>query len=160
MCIDIDYLFKCIYSSKCSSCNIPVIWSVFQTYKLFEKLAEHDRERLLTELRKREESQRVPPAVQELEITDESHKVSEEQSSEVVQAEGSSENASDVSSQVKARSSSERSSSPDHASAASKDSDQWVKQLLIRSLYNNKYLFTCLSVFQESEYISGEPWQL
>lgn len=107
-----------------------MVRSVFQTFKLFEKLAEHDRERLLTELRRREESQCVPPAVQELEITDESHKDSEEQSSEAVQAEGSSVNAADVSCQVKARSSSERSSSsssssvPDQASAASKDPEQ------------------------------------
>lgn len=101
-----------------------MIRSVFQTFKLFEKLAEHDRERLLTELRRREESQCVPPAVQELEITDESHKVSEEQSKEAAQAESSSVNAADVSSQVKACSSPERSSVPDQASAASKDSDQ------------------------------------
>lgn len=105
---------------------MAVIRSVFQTFKLFEKLAEHDRERLLTELRQREESQSVPPAVQELEIADESHKVSEERSSEAVQAEGSSVNAADESSQLKAGSSSERSSSsvPDQASAASKGSDQ------------------------------------
>lgn len=104
-----------------------MIQSVFQTFNLFEKLAEHDRERLLTELRRREESQCVPPAVQELEITDESHKDSEEQGSEAVQAEGSSVNAADVSCQAKARSSSEKSgnsSVADQASAASKDSEQ------------------------------------
>lgn len=100
---------------------MPVIRSVFQTFKLFEKLAEHDRERLLTELRKKEESQCVPPAVQELEITDESHKVSEEQSKEVVQAESSSVNAADVSSQVEARSERTSSSVPDQASTASED---------------------------------------
>lgn len=103
-----------------------VIGSVFQTFKLFEKLAERDRERLLTELRRREESRCVPPAVQELEITDESHKDPEEQSSEAVQAESSSDNTADVSSQAKTGSLSERSSSsvPDQASAASKVSDQ------------------------------------
>lgn len=99
--------------------------SVFQTFKLFEKLADHDRERLLTELRRREESQCVPPAVQELEISDESPDVPKEQSNEAVQSETSSMNATDVTSEVTARSSAETSSStPNQASAASKDSDQ------------------------------------
>ena len=48
--------------------------SPLQTFKLFEKLAEHDRERHL-----REESRSVPPAVQELEIATEE---TEEQSTE------------------------------------------------------------------------------
>lgn len=55
---------------------------VFKTFKLFEKLAEHDRERQLSELQKREESQCVPPAVQELEISAEPPEESEEQSTE------------------------------------------------------------------------------
>uniref|UniRef100_H3D7S3 NudC domain containing 3 n=1 Tax=Tetraodon nigroviridis TaxID=99883 RepID=H3D7S3_TETNG len=99
---------------------------VLKTFELFEKLAEHDRERLLAELRRREESQRVPPVVQELEITDEAHTVSEEQSSEPVQVESSSVAAEEVSSQVEAQSSSESSNSsvPNQAAAASKDSDQ------------------------------------
>lgn len=95
---------------------MPVIGSVFQTFKLFERLAEQDRERLLTELRRREESQSVPSAVQELEITDESHKVSEEQSSEAAKAESTSCSSSG--------SSSSGGGVPDQASAASKDSDQ------------------------------------
>ncbi|KAG7218757.1 hypothetical protein INR49_007294 [Caranx melampygus] len=37
------------------------------TFKLFEKVAEHDRERRQSEMQKREESRSVPPAVQELE---------------------------------------------------------------------------------------------
>lgn len=41
---------------------------VSKTFKLFEKLAEHDRERRLSERQKREESPCVPPAVQELEV--------------------------------------------------------------------------------------------
>lgn len=116
--------------------TFDVTGSVFQTFELFEKLAEHDRERLLAELRRREESQRVPPVVQELEITDEAHTVSEEQSSEPVQVESSSVAAEEVSSQVEAQSSSESSNSsvPNQAAAASKDSDQCVKRLLSKSL--------------------------
>lgn len=54
---------------------------VFKTFKLFEKLADHDRERQLSELQKREESRCVPPAVQELEIvTDSTPEETEEQS--------------------------------------------------------------------------------
>ncbi|XP_037609661.1 nudC domain-containing protein 3 [Sebastes umbrosus] len=56
---------------------------VFKTFKLFEKLAEHDRERQLSELQKREESRCVPPAVQELEIVaDSPPEETEEQSAE------------------------------------------------------------------------------
>ncbi|XP_078127069.1 nudC domain-containing protein 3 [Sander vitreus] len=55
---------------------------VFKTFKLFEKLAEHDRERQQSELQKREESQCVPPAVQELEISDQPPEEREEPSTE------------------------------------------------------------------------------
>ncbi|XP_035524258.1 nudC domain-containing protein 3 [Morone saxatilis] len=54
---------------------------VFQTFKLFEKMADHDRERQLSELQKREESRSVPPAVQELEIAAEPPEGAEEKSS-------------------------------------------------------------------------------
>ncbi|TNM92084.1 hypothetical protein fugu_019096 [Takifugu bimaculatus] len=84
---------------------------VLKTFKLFEKLADHDRERLLTELRRREESQCVPPVAQELEISDESHKEPEEQRVEAAQLESSSANAVEGSSQVTVCSSSETSGS-------------------------------------------------
>lgn len=41
-----------------------------QTFQAFEKLANQDRERKLIELQKRQEGHCVPPAVQELEITE------------------------------------------------------------------------------------------
>ncbi|XP_029693090.1 nudC domain-containing protein 3 isoform X2 [Takifugu rubripes] len=83
---------------------------VLKTFKLFEKLADHDRERLLTELRRRDESQCVPPVAQELEIS-ESHKEPEEQRVEAAQLESSSANAVEGSSQVTVCSSSETGSS-------------------------------------------------
>ncbi|XP_019134244.1 nudC domain-containing protein 3 [Larimichthys crocea] len=56
---------------------------VFKTYKLFEKMADHDRARQLSELQKREDSGSVPPpAVQELEIAAEPSEGTEEQSAE------------------------------------------------------------------------------
>lgn len=70
---------------------------VFKTYKLFEKMAEHDRERRMNELLKREESQCVPPAVQELEIAAEPPEGTEEQSTEAAQTESSSLDAGDAS---------------------------------------------------------------
>uniref|UniRef100_A0A3Q2Q5K5 NudC domain-containing protein 3 n=1 Tax=Fundulus heteroclitus TaxID=8078 RepID=A0A3Q2Q5K5_FUNHE len=42
-----------------------------QTFRLFEKLAEQDRERALSERQKRQESARAPPAAQELEVASE-----------------------------------------------------------------------------------------
>uniref|UniRef100_A0A1A8JFM0 NudC domain-containing protein 3 n=1 Tax=Nothobranchius kuhntae TaxID=321403 RepID=A0A1A8JFM0_NOTKU len=54
---------------------------VLKTFKLFEKLADHDRERMLSEQQKREESKRAPLAVQELEVTCESPEEMKEQSS-------------------------------------------------------------------------------
>ncbi|KAM9338253.1 nudC domain-containing protein 3 isoform 2-T2 [Symphorus nematophorus] len=63
---------------------------VLKTFKLFEKVAEHDRERQLSELQKREESRCVPPAVQELEIAAEPAEGTEEQNStEAAQTESS-----------------------------------------------------------------------
>lgn len=57
---------------------------VLKTFKSFEKLAEQDRERQLSELQKREESRCVPPpAVQELEITSEPREETAEPSAEV-----------------------------------------------------------------------------
>lgn len=60
---------------------------VLKTFKLFEKLAEHDRERQQSELRRRQERCVPPPAVQELEVSTEEV---EEQSTEAGQAESSS----------------------------------------------------------------------
>ncbi|XP_051268389.1 nudC domain-containing protein 3 [Dicentrarchus labrax] len=68
---------------------------VFQTFKLFEKMADHDRERQLSELQKREESRSVPPAVQELEIAAEPPEGTEEKSAEAAQTQSSSSSSSD-----------------------------------------------------------------
>eukprot|EP00064_Thunnus_orientalis_P015048 superscaffoldBa00002719_g15097 len=62
---------------------------VLKTFKLFEKVAEHDRERHLSELQRREESKSVPPAVQELEITSGPQEETKEQSAEEAQMESS-----------------------------------------------------------------------
>lgn len=65
-----------------------------QTYKVFEKLAEHDREARVSQLQKREEKERqsVPAAVQELEITsDTPPEETEEPSRVAAQAETCSE---------------------------------------------------------------------
>uniref|UniRef100_A0A3Q0S662 NudC domain-containing protein 3 n=1 Tax=Amphilophus citrinellus TaxID=61819 RepID=A0A3Q0S662_AMPCI len=62
---------------------------VLKTFKLFEKLAEHDREKALSDLKKREESTYVPPPVQELEVASEPCKETEEQSTEAAQMESS-----------------------------------------------------------------------
>ncbi|KAK7895458.1 hypothetical protein WMY93_020783 [Mugilogobius chulae] len=45
---------------------------VLKTFRLFEKVAERDRERQLSELQRREESRSVPAAIQELEVSSES----------------------------------------------------------------------------------------
>ncbi|XP_041826810.1 nudC domain-containing protein 3 isoform X2 [Melanotaenia boesemani] len=71
---------------------------VLKTFKLFEKLAEHERERALSELQKREESKHVPAAIQELEVTSEACREMEEQSStEAAQMESSSSDTGDAS---------------------------------------------------------------
>ncbi|XP_070781044.1 nudC domain-containing protein 3 [Enoplosus armatus] len=70
---------------------------VFKTFKLFEKVADHDRERRLSELQKREESRCVPPAVQELEIAAEPPEEAEEPSTEAEQTESSTSDAGGVS---------------------------------------------------------------
>ncbi|XP_022064712.2 nudC domain-containing protein 3 [Acanthochromis polyacanthus] len=70
---------------------------VLKTFKLFEKLAEHDRERMLSELQRREESRGVPPAVQELEVPSEPHQETQEQSTEAAQVESSPSDAADAS---------------------------------------------------------------
>ncbi|XP_008302972.1 nudC domain-containing protein 3 [Stegastes partitus] len=62
---------------------------VQKTFKLFEKLAEHDRERMLSELQRREESRGVPSAVQELEVASEPHQETVEPSTEAVQIKSS-----------------------------------------------------------------------
>ncbi|XP_029371162.1 nudC domain-containing protein 3 [Echeneis naucrates] len=60
---------------------------VQKSFKLFEKLAEHDRERQLSELQKREQNRRIPPAVQELEVSTEPPEGAPEQSVEAAQVE-------------------------------------------------------------------------
>ncbi|XP_023268212.1 nudC domain-containing protein 3 [Seriola lalandi dorsalis] len=62
---------------------------VLKTFKLFEKVAEHDRERQLSERQKREESRCVPPAVQELEVATEPREQPQEPSTEAAQEESS-----------------------------------------------------------------------
>ena len=72
--------------------------SVFpQTFKLFENLAEHERERALGELQKREESKRVPAVVQELEVTSEPCEEKEQSGAEAAQVESTPSDSGDVS---------------------------------------------------------------
>uniref|UniRef100_A0A3P8SAE6 NudC domain-containing protein 3 n=1 Tax=Amphiprion percula TaxID=161767 RepID=A0A3P8SAE6_AMPPE len=70
---------------------------VLKTFKLFEKLAEHDRERMLSELQRREENRGVPQSVQELEVPSEPHQETQEQSTEAAQVESSASDAVDAS---------------------------------------------------------------
>ncbi|XP_010772474.1 nudC domain-containing protein 3 [Notothenia coriiceps] len=65
---------------------------VLKTFKNFEKLADQDRERQLSEVQRREQSRCVPPALQELEVAEETV----EQSSEEAQTESSPSDAADV----------------------------------------------------------------
>ncbi|XP_058474191.1 nudC domain-containing protein 3 [Solea solea] len=60
---------------------------VHKTFKLFEKLAEQDRERQLVQMQKRTENKSVPAAVQELEVVTEHHKETEELSTEGAEVE-------------------------------------------------------------------------
>ncbi|KAM6902976.1 nudC domain-containing protein 3 [Xenentodon cancila] len=66
---------------------------VLKTFKLFEKVAEQDRERALMELQRRNETKRLPPAVQEVEVASEKM---EESSTEAVQMESSPPDAEDT----------------------------------------------------------------
>lgn len=95
-----------------------------QTFKVFEKLADQDRQRLLTELQRREESQQVPPAVQELEITAEPPEVTVEQSTEVTQEESLSKAAVDVSAKVTVGPPAESSHSSSHAPGQSSSGEE------------------------------------
>ncbi|XP_072227679.1 nudC domain-containing protein 3 [Leuresthes tenuis] len=70
---------------------------VAKTFKLFENLAEHERERALGELQKREESKRVPAAVQELEVASEPCEEKEQSSAEAAQVESVPSDSGDVS---------------------------------------------------------------
>lgn len=96
---------------------------VLKTFKLFEKLAEHDRERMLSELQRREETRGVPPAVQELEIPSEPHQETQEQSTEAAQVESSPSGAADASAPAASDATSSSSGGPtaqgDQAAAAS-----------------------------------------
>lgn len=66
-----------------------------QTFKLFEKVSEQDRQRRLSEMQKREDSSAsVPPAVQELEVATEPQ---EEPSREAAQVESPAPEAAQVS---------------------------------------------------------------
>ncbi|KAK5852199.1 hypothetical protein PBY51_023687 [Eleginops maclovinus] len=67
---------------------------VLKTFKVFEKLADQDRERQLSELQRRELGRCVPPALQELELAAEE---TVEQSTEAAQTESSPSDAVDVS---------------------------------------------------------------
>nr|XP_046230144.1 nudC domain-containing protein 3 isoform X2 [Scatophagus argus]XP_046230145.1 nudC domain-containing protein 3 isoform X2 [Scatophagus argus]XP_046230146.1 nudC domain-containing protein 3 isoform X2 [Scatophagus argus] len=99
---------------------------VLKTFKLFEKLSDHDRERQLSELQKREESRCVPPAVQELEITAEPPDGTEEQSTEAPQTQSPSSDvrvasaAETASPQPASSSTSGQSAQGDQAAAASR----------------------------------------
>ncbi|XP_037548656.1 nudC domain-containing protein 3 [Nematolebias whitei] len=53
---------------------------VLKTFQVFEKLAEHDRERALSEQQKSRASKHVPPAIQELEVNSAACKETEEHS--------------------------------------------------------------------------------
>lgn len=63
---------------------------VLKTFKLFERVAEQDRERQLRELQRREENRVVPPAVQELEVQAEQPEEASEQKTQPAQTESSS----------------------------------------------------------------------
>ncbi|KAK2818556.1 hypothetical protein Q5P01_024117 [Channa striata] len=76
---------------------------VLKTFKLFEKLAEQDRERQLGELQRREESRCVPPAVQELEVPAEPREETGERSTEAAPVESASLDAGDVSAPAEAK---------------------------------------------------------
>ncbi|CAN9504464.1 unnamed protein product [Ophioblennius macclurei] len=52
---------------------------VLKTFQMFEKMADQDRERALSELQRRQESGRVPAAIQELEVSSENAEVKEEE---------------------------------------------------------------------------------
>lgn len=67
-----------------------------QTFKLFEKLAEQDRERQLSEMQKRAESRCVPAAVQELEVNTEPQEGKEEPSPETAPKESASDDGGNV----------------------------------------------------------------
>lgn len=68
---------------------------VFKTFKLFEKVSEHDRERRQSELQKREESRCVPPAAQELEVAaEETEEEEEEERAEAAPTASAAESAS------------------------------------------------------------------
>lgn len=69
---------------------------VLKTFKLFEKMAEHDRGIQLSELKKREESRSVPPAVQELEVWSDPQEESKEPSTEEAQVNVSASKCEDV----------------------------------------------------------------
>uniref|UniRef100_A0A3P8SAF4 NudC domain-containing protein 3 n=1 Tax=Amphiprion percula TaxID=161767 RepID=A0A3P8SAF4_AMPPE len=94
---------------------------VLKTFKLFEKLAEHDRERMLSELQRREENRGVPQSVQELEVPSEPHQETQEQSTEAAQVESSASDAVDASGPAAsdATSSSGPAAQGDQAAAAS-----------------------------------------
>ncbi|KAM4635022.1 nudC domain-containing protein 3 [Polymixia lowei] len=62
---------------------------VLKTFKLFERVAEQDKERHLRELQQREETTTVPPVVQELEVKSEIQQETLEQNTEAAAAESS-----------------------------------------------------------------------
>lgn len=88
---------------------------VLKTFKLFEKVAERDRQ--LSELQKREESRRVPAAVQELEVATEAPEGSEQKSTEPTATPGSSADVGEVSAEASGGSQPDSSSSGSGPSA-------------------------------------------
>ncbi|KAM4528158.1 nudC domain-containing protein 3 [Odontesthes bonariensis] len=70
---------------------------VAKTFKLFENLAEHERERALGELQKRTESKSVPAAFQELEVISEPCEGKEQSGAEAAQVESAPSDSGDVS---------------------------------------------------------------
>lgn len=101
---------------------------VLKTFKLFEKLAEHDRERMLSELQRRAESRGIPPVVQELEVPSELHQETQEQNTEA-QVVSSGSDAVDASAPAASDATSRSSSGPaaqgdQTAAASSKSAEQ------------------------------------
>lgn len=113
-----------ICDERCVSfCDNLILLFPLQTFKLFEKVAEQDRERQLSALQKREESRCVPPALQELEVIAEPPEGTEELSvAAAEQAGGSAVDAGDVS--TPAASGATASLQPDSSSSSSSGTSQ------------------------------------
>ncbi|XP_004074512.1 nudC domain-containing protein 3 [Oryzias latipes] len=69
---------------------------VLKTFRLFEQMADQDRQRALSQLQNAEESRGVPPAVQELQVSSEPPKAEERSSVEAPQPESAASEAPDA----------------------------------------------------------------